>query len=230
MPVNNTATTKSLSANATPDNTNAEGSAPPLRRLDNAVTVKPSFVGPQLETQDRRDETQTPPTVPLKNNAGESSQPKAPATRDAAPISRSAASLMLLPRLQEMQVGEHRRLSLLLKTDAPLGLAALTFKFDPQQVRISGVSVGNLLAGSEQGAQSVLTQSVDAKGYLLVSVAPSAGAQSITGAGILIFIDIEAVAPGESAFSFDKNNVHLVAADGRSVLLDLSEVKVVVKQ
>lgn len=227
MPVNNAATPKSLSANATPDNT-AEGSAPPLRRLDDTVTAKPSFIGPQLE--ERRDETQTPQLVPLKNNASESSPSKAATTSGAALASRSAAGLMLLPSLQEMRVGEHRRLSLLLKTDAPLGLAALTFKFNPQQVRISGVSMGNMLAASEQGAQPVLTQSVDAKGFLLISVAPSAGAQPMTGAGVLVFIDIEAVAPGESIFSFDNNNVHLVATDGRSVALDLSEVKVVVKQ
>jgi general secretion pathway protein D len=230
MPLNNTATTKTLSNNATPDNTNAEGSVPPLRRLDNAAPVKPSFVGPQFETQEKRDETQTPQPVPLKNNASESSQAKAPATSAPVPVTRSAAGLMLLPRLQELRVGERRRLSLLLKTNAPLGLAALTFKFDPQQLRIGGVSMGNLLVAGEQGAQPILTQSVDAKGLLLVSVAPPAGAQPITGAGILVFIDIEAVAPGESSFSFDNNNVHLVAADGRSVLLDLSEVKVVVKQ
>lgn len=136
---------------------------------------------------------------------------------------------MLLPKLQEMKVGERRRLSLLLKTDAPLGLAALTFRFDPKALRISGVSAGNLLAADAQGAQPILTQSIDANGLLLVSVAPPAGAQPLTGAGVLIFIDVEAVATGESSFSFDKNNVHLVAVDGRSVALDLSEVKVVVK-
>ncbi|HEY0324029.1 MAG TPA: secretin N-terminal domain-containing protein [Pyrinomonadaceae bacterium] len=227
-PANNNARAETLSRNATPDNTGATTDAPPLRRLDNAVAVKPSFVGPQFNTQDRGAQPQAPQPVPLKTDSR--SQSKAAATSGTAVISRSTAGLMLLPKLQEMRVGESRRLTLLLKTDAPLGLAALTFKFDPQQVRISGVSIGNLLAGSEQGEQPILTQSVDAKGFLIVSVAPPAGAQPITGAGVLIFIDIEAVAPGESSFSFDKNNVHLVAADGRSVLLDLSEVKVVVKQ
>jgi general secretion pathway protein D len=226
MPVSNTA--RASGDTRTPDVTSAVGDAPPLRRLENSAPAKPSFRGPQFETQDRGEESRGSQTVPSRT--GESVQPKAvAATSEAAFVARSAAGLMLLPRLQEMRVGERRRIALLLKTDAPLGLAALTFKFDPQQLRISEVSMGNLLAGSAGGAQPVMTQSVDAKGILLVSVVPPAGAQ-LTGAGVLVFIDVEAVGAGEGSFSFDKNNVHLVAADGRSVLLDLSEVKVVVKQ
>jgi hypothetical protein len=166
----------------------------------------------------------------VTSKTSEPAQAKASATGDATFVTKSAAGLMLLPKLQEMRVGERRRIALLLKTDAPLGLAALTFRFDPTQLRVSEVSMGNLLAGGSTGAQPILTQSVDAKGVLLVSVAPSAGAQPMTGAGVLVFIDIEAVGAGESSFSFDKNNVHLIAADGRSIILDLSELKVVVKQ
>lgn len=221
---------KPLSDRAAADVSPTIGDAPPLRRLDNAIPSRPSFIGPRLETQDRGGVPQTLQPVPLRTEASQSPPSKAQATADATFVTRSGAGLMLLPKLQEMRVGERRRIALLLKTDAPLGLAALTFKFDPQQVRIGEISMGNLLAGGNAGAQPILTQSVDAKGILIVSVAPAAGAQPMTGAGVLIFIDIEAVAVGESSFSFDKNNVHLVAADGRSVLLDLSEVKVVVKQ
>jgi hypothetical protein len=230
-PANNAAQGKSESTRgAVQDVTNSIGDAPPLRRLEIVAPTKSSFIGPQLETPDRRSE-QSPQLVALKNSINETAQPKASAAAlEPALVARSAAGLMLLPKLQEMRVGETRRISLLLKTDAPLGLAALTFKFDPKQIRISGVSAGNLLAGSSQDAQPVLTQSVDAKGLLLVSVAPSANAGPITGAGVLIFIDVEALATGESSFSFDNNNVHLIASDGRTVLLDLSEVKVVVKQ
>lgn len=223
-------TSQSKPSSVIPNNTNALSDAPALRRLDNTAPAKASFIGPQLETQDRRDEAQAVQPAPLKNNVSESSQAKASAAGETPFVTRSAAGLMLLPKLQEMRVGERRRITLLLKTDAPLGLAALTFKFDPRQLRIAGVSTGNLLTASADGTQPILTQSVDAKGLLLVSVAPPSGGQPLTGAGVLVFIDIEAVATGESSFSFDKNNVHLVAADGRSVLIDLSEVKVVVKQ
>jgi general secretion pathway protein D len=226
MPVSNAV--KASESTLAPDVTSGLGEAPPLRRLETPTSVKPSFIGPQLETEVRRDETRAPQPAP--SNTSEPLQAKASATGDAAFVTKSAAGLMLLPRLQEMRVGERRRIALLLKTDAPLGLAALTFRFDPTQLRVSEVSMGNLLAGGSTGAQPILTQSIDAKGVLLISVAPSAGAQPMTGAGVLVFIDIEAVGAGESSFSFDKNNVHLIAADGRSIVLDLSELKVVVKQ
>jgi general secretion pathway protein D len=229
-PVNNAASAKGAGAEANPGAPTTTNDAPSLRPLGSVTKVAPSFVGPQFETSDKREEQPAPSAAPLKNSAGNSGQPQLSATMDAALGARSAAGLMLLPKLQEMRTGERRRIALLLKTDAPLGLAALTFRFDPRQVRISEVTAGNIFAAVAGGAQPVLTQSVDAKGILLVSVAPPAGAQPMTGAGILIFIDIEALAPGESVFSFDKNNVHLVAADGRSVLIDLSEVKVIVKQ
>ncbi|HKS29398.1 MAG TPA: secretin N-terminal domain-containing protein [Pyrinomonadaceae bacterium] len=229
MPASNTSNASSSNTGAAPVNTGAVNDAPALRRLDNPEpSVKPSFIGPQLETDVRREEVRPAQTV--QSNTASASQPKAAAPAETPLVARSAAGLMLLPKLQEMKVGERRRITLLLKTDAPLGLAALTFKFDPQQLRIGGVSAGNLLAAGADGAQPILTQSVDAKGLLIVSVAPASGSQPLTGAGVLIFIDLEAVAPGETSFSFDKNNVHLVAADGRSVLIDLSEVKVVVKQ
>jgi hypothetical protein len=47
---------------------------------------------------------------------------------------------------------------------------------------------------------------------------------------VLIFIDIEALTPGESAIGFDKNNLDLIATDGRSVLLQSVQGSVVVKQ
>jgi hypothetical protein len=227
--VNNTTkpTTAATGGNSTTTaTTNIVGDAPPLRRLTNvAQPVRSSAIGPQFETQEKRDEPQVSAPVPLKTTA-DTARPSA--SGEAKFLTRSGAGLMLLPRLQEMSVGEKRRISLLLKTDAPLGLAALTFKFDPRQMRIAEISMGNLLANA-QGMKPVLTQSIDPSGLLIISIAPPAGAQPITGAGVLVFIDIEALAAGESLLGFDKENVHLIAADGRNVVLDLSEVRVVVK-
>jgi hypothetical protein len=132
-----------------------------------------------------------------------------------------------VPEEQEMRVGEKRRLALVLKTDAPLGIAVLTLRFDPRAIAVRGISPGNLFAGV-QGAAPTITQSVNPGGVLLVSVSPPPGAL-MTGAGVLIFIDIEAVAAGESAIRFDKDNMHLIASDGRSVLLQFVQSHVTVK-
>ena len=145
----------------------------------------------------------------------------------ARPAPTSAAELRLVPEQQEMRVGERRRLALVLKTDAPLGLAVLTLRFDPRNIVVRGVSVGNLFAGVQNAP--TLTQTINPGGLLLISVAPPGGA-SMTGAGVLIFIDIEAVAVGESVIGFDKENIHLMASDGRGVLVQFVQSSIRVKQ
>jgi hypothetical protein len=138
----------------------------------------------------------------------------------------SAAELRLIPERNEMRVGEKRRLALVLKTDAPLGLAVVTLRFDPHTVAIHNVATGNLFAG-QQNAPTI-TQSVTG-GVLLVSIAPPTGAP-MTGAGVLVFVDIEALATGESAINFDKDNMHLIASDGRNITLQLVQSQIIVKQ
>ena len=182
----------------------------------------------------------TQPTVALDASPSRVSSAPAATTTSSAPVIErrtngvaatsspsSAAELRLVPEEQEMRVGEKRRLALVLKTDAPLGLAVLTLRFDPRAVAVRGISPGNLFAGG-QGAAPTITQSFNPGGVLLVSVAPPPGA-SMMGAGVLIFIDIEAVATGQSAISFDKDNMHLIASDGRSVLLQFVQGRVTVK-
>jgi hypothetical protein len=47
--------------------------------------------------------------------------------------------------------------------------------------------------------------------------------------GTLLNIDVEALTPGDSTLAFDLSNVHVVASDGRPLLLDLQQVKLTVK-
>ena len=114
---------------------------------------------------------------------------------------------------QELKVGERGRLMLFLKTDAPLGLTSATLRFDPKALAVRSVTQGGL-AGA--GAP-VLTHSVDPSGVLVVSVAPAAGAPALTGEGLLLVIEVEGLAPGETGLQFDADKVHLVATDGRTV-------------
>lgn len=141
----------------------------------------------------------------------------------------SAAELRLIPEQQEMRVGDKRRLMLMLKTDAPLGLAVVTFRFDPHSIAVRNVLPVSLKTSSGTAAPT-LAQSIDAaNGVLLVSLTPPAGAASLTSAGVLLTLDIEAIGAGESAVTFDTNNTHIVATDGRDVLLQLARSRITVK-
>jgi general secretion pathway protein D len=137
------------------------------------------------------------------------------AANNSAPL-ESKAELLLLPEQPEAKVGERRRVMVFLKTDAPLGLATATLRFDPRALAVRSVSQGVL--STDNATAPMLTQSVDAsKGVLIVSVAPASGAQPLTGAGLLLIIEVEALAPGDAVLQFDADKLHLIATDGRTV-------------
>jgi general secretion pathway protein D len=141
-------------------------------------------------------------------------------------LAAGVVELSLSPEQSEMRVGEKRQIALGVRTGAPLGLAVLTLRFDPRVLKISSVAAGGLFANAKTAP--ALTQSVDQNGMLLVSLAPAAGSP-VSGEGVLLNIEFEAVAGGDSLLAFDLANVHLVASDGRNILLQVEPVKLTVK-
>jgi general secretion pathway protein D len=132
---------------------------------------------------------------------------------------RSAAELRLVSESQEMRAGERRRFRLLLKTDAPLGLVSFSLRFDPRVLTLRSFTHGNLFASA---ADAALTQTVSPEGFALISLAHAAGAPSLTGAGVLLVFEIEAHAAGAEVLTLNAEDVHVVAADGRKVLLKVT--------
>ena len=126
----------------------------------------------------------------------------------------------------ELKVGDKHQLQVRVKSDAPLGTAIMMLRFDPRVLKVNGISLGDLFANAK-GAPT-LTQSVDEHGMVLISVAPGAGS-SITADGALINLDIEALTAGDSSLAFDISNVHVVASDGRPLLLQINPAKLTVK-
>jgi hypothetical protein len=154
--------------------------------------------------------------------------PPAPALKQAAPDVAEPAQLILMSGQREMKVGERQRVMVFVKTDAPLSLAAATLKFDPRVFAVRSVEKGSLFTDASK-LQAQLTQSVDARGSLLALVAPAAGSP-LKGAGVLLFVEIEALAAGDSEIGFDLTGVHLMSADGRNVAAKTTPVRVAVRQ
>ena len=125
-----------------------------------------------------------------------------------------------------LKIGEKRQLALQVKSDAPLGLAVITLRFDPKILKISGVSAGSLFANVKNAP--TVTQSIDEHGMVLLSIAPASGS-SITADGVLLNLDVEGVNAGDTALSFDLSNVHLVAGDGRTLTIQIEPIKLTVK-
>ena len=138
-----------------------------------------------------------------------------PLTDRAAASASSAASLRLMSEPRPLRVGERRQLKVLLKTDAPLGLLALTFRLDPRVLAVRSVGAGTFSAPED----ARVTHTVTPEGLLLVTVAPSRPASPLSGAGVLLVFDVEALSAGAEPLRFDADDVYLVATDGRKVLV-----------
>jgi hypothetical protein len=86
--------------------------------------------------------------------------------------------------------------------------------------------MGDLFANAK--TPPALTQSVDEHGMIVMSITPASGA-ALTANGGIIKIDVEALAAGDSTLAFDLSNVHMIASDGRPLLLQIEPVKLTVK-
>ncbi|HYN85356.1 MAG TPA: cohesin domain-containing protein, partial [Pyrinomonadaceae bacterium] len=154
----------------------------------------------------------TPAALPVVNNATVAAAVNNAAT--ASGVAAGSAQLTLVPDGGDVKPGERRRLTLALKTDSPLGLVAATLRFDPKVVAVRAVSTAVPADGS---AAPVVTHSVDPSGVLVISAAPGAGARPFGGESLLLVVEVQGLAAGESDFAFDADKVHLIAADGRAV-------------
>jgi general secretion pathway protein D len=162
-------------------------------------------------------------------NAVLTSMPKPIETAVEKPAVSRIAQLKLAPVAGGLKIGEKQRVAVELKSDAPLGLAVLTLRFDPKVIKVSSVSAGTMFADSKDGSPSI-SQSIDPNGVCLISISALNGVAPMKGAGVLLFIVIEGVGAGDSGLMFDKAKTSLMATDARDVVLDLSQVQTTVKQ
>ncbi|HVG28930.1 MAG TPA: secretin N-terminal domain-containing protein [Pyrinomonadaceae bacterium] len=192
--------------------------------VSDVKTASGAYAIPVINTDD------APPPVPavaLKGVAAAEPAPDPPSPNVAAPQPQAGGAALHLLTGGEMRVGERRRVLVLINTTTPLSLAAAALKFNPRILAVRSITQGSLF-GDAQGAQPSLTRSVDPRGSLLALVAPSAGS-TVSGAGVLLFIEVEALAAGESLIGFDGAGLYLMAADGKAVAAQTSQARLTVK-
>jgi len=138
------------------------------------------------------------------------------------------AEARLMPEQQEMRVGDKQRIALVLASKASLGSTILRFRFDSTKIAVRSVSQSDWPGGSES-APTVM-QSIDPAGVVTIAISPQAAAPLKPGANVLLYLEIEAIAPGDSVISFDPFNAHVTAADGRAVNLQTADSSMTVKK
>jgi len=145
---------------------------------------------------------------------------------------RRAAQVSLVTGDETLKVGEKRLFTLKLNSDVSLALATIVLRFDPKILKVRTVSAGALLARTREGTEpdASLTQSVNPAGVCLVSVSNLSGVASIKGEGVLLVIEVEALAAGDGGIIFEKGAMHFVGTDARDVVVEASPVRAIVKQ
>src|SRR6266498_23379 len=138
------------------------------------------------------------------------------------------AYLGLLAKGDVLKVGEKRLFAVELNSETPLGLAILALRFNPKVVTVHSVSSGTLFAAGQATAPSI-SQSIDPAGVCLVSISALNGKTPMKGAGVLVFVEVEAVGVGDAGFVLDKAMINLVATDARDLVLDLRQGTATVK-
>lgn len=194
-------------------------------KLDVATAIK-SVVTPTTEVSATSASAKTDAnvTAPREDLAPKSAVTDATAKSASLP---AVIELGFASEQTELTVGEKRQISLELNSPAPLGVAVVMLRFDPNILKVTNVTAGKLLAD----AKSAPTISVmkNEGGVLLVSITPAAGT-TISGEGALLNLEVEGLAGGNSSLAFDLSSVHIVTADGSASVVQMSSpVTVAVK-
>jgi general secretion pathway protein D len=201
----------------------AQDVAPPKSTTDVATALQSIVTAPTNVATTNLSANQTTTIAPASDLAPKSEV----ATAKMKDPESGVIELALDSGKDELKVGEKRLVAVQLKSDAPLGMALVTLRFDPKVLKINSITPGSLFANAKTAP--TLTQSIDEHGMVLISLTPAAGSATMAD-GTLLNIDVEAIASGDTNLNFDLSNIHLVASDGRAMLLQIEPVKLTVKQ
>ena len=218
----NTAATSTQSTVAT----NTQAPSAPASEAKATIEELPAYVPAPKSMVSGRSAEQLA-LVNTAQNAALTSSPKPIETSAILPIKAGPkAQMTLTGGIAPLKVGEKRQIAIELATDTPVGLAVLMLRFDPKVVKVTAINPGTLLPA---GHTASLTQSVDPKGVYMFSLSTFNGATPLRGGGSLVLIQIEAIAAGDPAFSFDPQSLRLITPDARDITVEVLPVRGSVK-
>jgi len=198
---------------------------PPVTQSADVASALKNFVSSPTSVSTTSMSAKQDTAVSPVLDVGAKSAPSSIALKSSEPTP-SMIEVSLSPDQTELKVGEKQQLKVQVKSDAPLGTAIMMLRFDPRVLKVNSISMGELFANAKSAP--TLTKSVDEHGMVLISIAPGAGSP-VTADGALINIEVEALTAGDSSLAFDISNVHVVAGDGRPLLLQINPAKLTVK-
>ncbi|HEY0378233.1 MAG TPA: secretin N-terminal domain-containing protein [Pyrinomonadaceae bacterium] len=151
--------------------------------------------------------------------------PAAAANAKASP-EPAVVELRLTAEKQEMRVGEKQRVALVVVTKEALGATTARLRFDPKVLAVRGISQSAWPDGA--ASAPAVMQSIDPAGTIMLIVQPQSGSPLKSGESVILFLEVEALASGDSVISFGPD-AHIIAPSGHGVSLQLTESRLTVK-
>jgi len=111
-----------------------------------------------------------------------------------------------------MKAGERKRIPVMVKSTEAFNSAVIGVRFDEKKLAVRSVLYGEVFGMGL--ANTVAKPLGNMGGRMLVSLATAD--KTISGPdGVLVFIEIEALADGKPEMTFDKDALNFIAADGK---------------
>ncbi len=129
-----------------------------------------------------------------------------------APVTAPLAELQIQPNLPSMKKGEKTRIAVMVKSTAMFRSAVIGLKFDDKKLAVRSVSFGDI-CGTNMANKNA-TPFLNQNGKMFVSLSLAEG--SVGGAGILAYVEVEALADGTPEITLEKDVLNFLAADGRN--------------
>ncbi|MEP6849024.1 MAG: secretin N-terminal domain-containing protein, partial [Acidobacteriota bacterium] len=194
--------------------------ATPVDTQATATTSVPSSDLPQLTRSGASNlvpiDTSVP-SVKLNQTADTSSRSTPPATGDTAATTVPTGDIKVPATFAEMKTGEKVKIPVLVNTSAGFRSAVFGIKFDAKKLAVRSVTYGDVFGGTLAGAAASPFLNADGKMYVSLSMADGVAPGQ---AGVLAYIEVEALADGKPVIALDKDVVNLLTAGGKNFTLN----------
>lgn len=117
-----------------------------------------------------------------------------------------------------------RRIALVMDTNALIGMATLTLRFDPSKISIKGVTASESFVSEKK--DQLLIPFITPDGKVILTLNSQSGLKT-NGKTIVAYLEAEMLSDAATSLVFDGSNVRLFATDGRQATVRLLEDAIV---
>ena len=139
-----------------------------------------------------------------------------PAATESTPT--QSLKLRLGAALPEMKAGDKLRVPVIIDGDGKFRSAVMGLKFDAKKIAVRSVSYGDVFGASVVNTAATPFLNQNGKMYISLTAKDTADA-----AGVLAYVEIEALAAGLPEITFDRDVLNFLTVDGKSLTIKFDE-------